>query len=94
MTEEESENFPLFFVKSVDSKYWITYINYSKQSGRLAQLGERHPYKVDVGGSIPSTPTTFFIKIGSRKWSFFLPFFLLLILFFSRNELINQFFYS
>jgi hypothetical protein len=25
--------------------------------GRLAQLGERYPYKVDVGGSIPSTPT-------------------------------------
>ncbi len=25
--------------------------------GRLAQLGERYPYKVDVGGSNPSTPT-------------------------------------
>ena len=24
--------------------------------GRLAQLGERLPYKQDVGGSIPSTP--------------------------------------
>ena len=29
------------------------------QDGRLAQLGERYPYKVDVGGSIPSTPTIF-----------------------------------
>ncbi len=26
--------------------------------GRLAQLGERLPYKQDVGGSIPSSPTT------------------------------------
>ena len=25
--------------------------------GRLAQLGERLPYKQDVGGSIPSMPT-------------------------------------
>ena len=25
--------------------------------GRLAQLGERHVYTVDVGGSIPSPPT-------------------------------------
>ena len=25
--------------------------------GRLAQLGERLPYKQNVGGSIPSTPT-------------------------------------
>ena len=25
--------------------------------GRLAQLGERLPYKQDVGGSIPSSPT-------------------------------------
>ena len=29
-----------------------------KRSGRLAQLGERLPYKQDVGGSSPSTPTT------------------------------------
>jgi hypothetical protein len=27
--------------------------------GRLAQLGERLPYKQDVGGSIPSSPTMF-----------------------------------
>ena len=27
--------------------------------GRLAQLGERLPYKQDVGGSIPSTPIFF-----------------------------------
>ena len=26
-------------------------------SGGLAQLGERLPYKQDVGGSIPSSPT-------------------------------------
>ncbi len=26
-------------------------------NGRLAQLGERLPYKQDVGGSIPSSPT-------------------------------------
>ena len=26
-------------------------------SGRLAQLGERLPYKQEVGGSIPSPPT-------------------------------------
>ena len=26
--------------------------------GRLAQLGERFPYKEEVGGSSPSTPTT------------------------------------
>ena len=31
-----------------------------KQSpGRLAQLVERLPYKEDVGGSSPSTPTIF-----------------------------------
>lgn len=35
-------------------------LNLSKanSSGRLAQLGERLPYKEDVGGSIPSTPTS------------------------------------
>ena len=31
-----------------------------QRSGRLAQLGERLPYKQDVGGSSPSTPTTAF----------------------------------
>lgn len=35
-------------------------LNAHLKDGRLAQLGERHPYKVDVGGSIPSTPTIFF----------------------------------
>ena len=29
----------------------------SRNYGRLAQLGERLPYKQDVGGSIPSSPT-------------------------------------
>ncbi|CCO08109.1 hypothetical protein DESHY_160233 [Desulforamulus hydrothermalis Lam5 = DSM 18033] len=28
-------------------------------NGRLAQLGERLPYKQDVGGSIPSSPTIY-----------------------------------
>ena len=31
-------------------------------TGRLAQLGERLPYKQDVGGSIPSPPTIFLPK--------------------------------
>src|ERR687888_1021448 len=30
---------------------------YSRELGRLAQLGERLPYKQEVGGSIPSPPT-------------------------------------
>src|SRR5919201_2586420 len=29
---------------------------YSRERGRLAQLGERLPYKQEVGGSIPSPP--------------------------------------
>ena len=33
---------------------------FDERSGRLAQLGERLPYKQDVGGSSPSTPTTSF----------------------------------
>ena len=32
--------------------------------GRLAQLGERLPYKQDVGGSIPSSPTI--SKLGEQ----------------------------
>jgi hypothetical protein len=32
-------------------------VPYGSPSGRLAQLGERLPYKQDVGGSIPSSPT-------------------------------------
>lgn len=32
------------------------------QNGRLAQLGERLPYKQNVGGSIPSSPTIFIPK--------------------------------
>ena len=32
--------------------------------GRLAQLGERRPYKAEVGGSSPSAPTGF---IGSSR---------------------------
>jgi hypothetical protein len=27
------------------------------ESGQLAQLAERHPYKVDVAGSTPALPT-------------------------------------
>ena len=34
--------------------------------GRLAQLGERHVYTVDVGGSIPSPPTK--IRGCSSVW--------------------------
>ena len=30
---------------------------YHPYPGRLAQLGERFPYKEEVGGSSPSTPT-------------------------------------
>ena len=38
-------------------------VNYrSTFPGRLAQLGERLPYKQDVGGSIPSPPTIFLPK--------------------------------
>jgi hypothetical protein len=29
----------------------------SATRGRLAQLAERHPYKVDVAGSTPAAPT-------------------------------------
>ena len=38
-------------------------------SGGLAQLGERLPYKQDVGGSIPSSPTQ------GKHWKQCLPFF-------------------
>jgi hypothetical protein len=31
-------------------------LHHSDKHGRLAQLGERLPYKQDVGGSIPSSP--------------------------------------
>lgn len=43
----------------IDRIMRLEYLIFSRISGRLAQLGERYPYKVDVGGSIPSTPTTF-----------------------------------
>ena len=33
---------------------------YRSPFGRLAQLGERLPYKQNVGGSIPSAPTIFY----------------------------------
>ena len=46
-------------------KCLITYGHHAKSNylqlalwGRLAQLGERHVYTVDVGGSNPSPPTT------------------------------------
>ena len=45
-------------------------------SGGLAQLGERLPYKQDVGGSIPSSPTQ------GKHWKQCLPFFLLSVYFF------------
>ncbi len=35
-----------------------------KSIGRVAQLGERRPYKPDVAGSSPAPPTIFFIKYG------------------------------
>ena len=38
------------------------------KNGRLAQLGERYPYKVDVGGSIPSTPTILFNDLRFKKF--------------------------
>ena len=34
--------------------------------GRLAQLGERHVYTVEVGGSIPSPPTSRLAELSSR----------------------------
>ena len=34
-----------------------------KSCGRLAQLVERQPYKLNVVGSIPAAPTTFFSSI-------------------------------
>jgi hypothetical protein len=36
--------------------------------GRLAQLGERLPYKEDVGGSSPSSPTISSISLLQRQW--------------------------
>lgn len=32
-------------------------ITRKRLAGRIAQLGERQPYKLDVGGSRPSPPT-------------------------------------
>ena len=43
--------------KNIDTFSELIYLRCSLRNGRLAQLGERYPYKVDVGGSIPSTPT-------------------------------------
>lgn len=39
----------------------------AKKIGRIAQLGERCPYKAEVTGSIPVPPTIFFVwhKVGS-----------------------------
>ena len=36
---------------------YLISVNIINVNGRLAQLGERLPYKQDVGGSIPSSPT-------------------------------------
>ena len=67
---------PFFYIKKsscVDILFKIKYLYTSLISGRLAQLGERYPYKVDVGGSIPSTPTTFlmlnFFVMLSKRFS-------------------------
>lgn len=49
--------------KIFDKEVMIHYLQQhsitNHKNGRLAQLGERYPYKVDVGGSNPSTPTIF-----------------------------------
>ncbi len=37
--------------------------------GRIAQLGERQPYKLDVTGSIPVSPTR--IKSGRKSFPIF-----------------------
>ena len=67
------------------SAVWVAYLNgvqavagsnpviptrIIKHIGRLAQLGERLPYKQVVGGSSPSTPTI--IKDSGSGWSFFI----------------------
>ncbi len=53
------------------------------QSGRLAQLVERLPYKQNVGGSIPSAPTIIFSNLKKLNTLICLVFFaFLLFLFF------------
>ncbi len=48
----------VFFLYVFNSKVASTLYAYNiALHGSLAQLGERLPYKQDVGGSIPSTPT-------------------------------------
>ena len=63
---ERVRNWRLFFVALVDSEkyFWYTFSCFGVPgewapsiSGRIAQLGERFPYKEDVGGSSPSSPT-------------------------------------
>src|SRR5207253_1276927 len=39
----------------------------STARGRLAQLGERLPYKQEVGGSIPSPPITTCLRARGRR---------------------------
>ncbi len=41
------------------------------QSGRLAQLVERLPYKQNVGGSIPSAPTIIFSNLKIKHANLF-----------------------
>ena len=47
------------FICKFDGK---SILRYDGLYGRLAQLGERHVYTVDVGGSSPSSPTTPFFQ--------------------------------
>ena len=53
------------------------------QSGRLAQLVERLPYKQNVGGSIPSAPTISFSNLKIKHANLFSVFAFLLFLFLS-----------
>ncbi len=53
------------------------------QSGRLAQLVERLPYKQNVGGSIPSAPTIIFSNLKIKYTNLFGVFAFLLFLFLS-----------
>ena len=42
----------------------VDFCSHVAQSGRLAQLGERIPYKDEVAGSIPTPPTIAFNMRG------------------------------
>ena len=52
--------FKLAILRSADILRFTVYRLVSAElNGRIAQLGERFPYKEDVGGSSPSSPTIF-----------------------------------